>query len=60
MLITTTSPTMVYINEDKAKAVVAQIAADETDGYRYAVKSRVPGRYVIEVLDADGEFIGYL
>ena len=60
MLITVASPTMVYLNEDKAKAVVAQITADETDGYTYAVKSRGPGRFVIEVIDEAGDFIGYL
>lgn len=60
MLIHAPGPALVYFDRAKVDAIVAKLNADADDGSSYAVKERVAGRFVIECLDAEGDFLGYL
>lgn len=63
MMIVIQHPTTVYVTEAKAAEVVAKLNADAkaaNDDWTYAVKSRVKDRYVIEICDENGDFLGYL
>lgn len=59
MMINVPGPTIVYEDEAKAKAAVDKMNAEEDAGFSYAVKSRVTGRFIIEVVDDQGDFVCY-
>lgn len=51
-----TNTSIRYANRAAAEAIAARIQADEEDGSTYTV-AKIGERFVIEVRDADGEFV---
>jgi hypothetical protein len=60
LMITTTLPTKVFADKEKADALVRALNADSDDGSTYRVESRVKDRWIVAMYGADGEFVGYL
>lgn len=60
MMIMAAAPTTVYLDRSKIDAVVEKLNSDKDDDCKYSVKERVKGRFVIEVVDSAGDFLGYL
>jgi len=48
------------MNEARAKATAAANRETETDGWDYVAIELSAGRWVVEVYDADGHWLGHL